>query len=118
MSQVMSFITAHWIALLISTIVIVVLLAVYAYFEIRAFRENGPKDATGNGITVGNAKAFDNRSLALRIERLSASLANLKVVNQNVTENLASFQQQSSSDVTRSLTLDLKAVPTKTVDKG
>lgn len=117
MSQIMNFITAHWIALLISAGVIVILLAVYAYFEIRAFRRNGPKDATGNGITVGNAKAFDNRSLALRIERLSASLANLKVVNQNVAENLANLQQQSSSEVTRSLTLDLKAVPAKAADK-
>ena len=117
MSQILNFITAHWIALLISAGVIVILLAVYAYFEIRAFRKNGPKDATGNGITVGNAKAFDNRSLALRIERLSASLANLKVVNQNVTENLANLQQQSSSEVTRSLTLDLKAVPAKAADK-
>jgi hypothetical protein len=117
MSPIINFISVHWFAVLISAMVIVVLLAVYAYFEIRAFRRNGPKDATGNGITVGNAKAFDNRSLALRIERLSASLANLKVVNQNVTENLANLQQQSSSEVTRSLTLDLKAVPAKAADK-
>ncbi len=118
MSQTINFISAHWIAFVVSAGVILVLLAIYAYFEIRAFRNDGPKDATGNGITVGKAKAFDNRTLDLRIERLSASLANLKVVNQNVTENLTNIQQQSSSEVSRSLTLDLKAaVPLKVNDK-
>ena len=117
MSQIINFITAHWIAFLASAVVILVLLLIYAYFEIRAFLKDGPKDATGNGITVGKAKAFDNRTLDLRIERLSASLANLKVVNQNVTENLTNIQQQSSSEVSRSLTLDLKEVPVKVNDK-
>lgn len=113
----MNFITENSTALLITAIVIVILLAVYAYFEIRALRRNGPKDITGNGITIGKAKAFDNRTLTLRVERLSASLANLKVVNQNVTENLANLQQQSSSEVTRSLSLDLKSGTAKAADK-
>jgi hypothetical protein len=70
-----------------------------------------PKDITGNGITVGHPKAFDNRSLALRVERLSASLANLKVVNQNFTDNLSALQQQSTVATTNSLTLGVKATP-------
>src|SRR5262249_37070724 len=49
--------------------------------------------------------------------RLSASLANLKVINPNVTENLTNLQQQSSTEVSRSLSLDLKAVPAKANDK-
>jgi hypothetical protein len=87
------------------------LAAVYAVLQLWAWLVYGPKDTVGNGITIGQAKAFDNRSLQLRIERLSASLANLKVVNQNVTENLATLQRQTTSKSSRSLTLEAKATP-------
>jgi hypothetical protein len=109
MQIALEFLAAHWLALLISAIVIAILCSVEFWWV----RKHCPKDTTGNGITIGNAKAFDNRSLALRIERLSASLAALKVVNQNVTENLSTFQEQTSSESSRSLTLDVKSSPPK-----
>lgn len=92
------------------------LAAVYAVIELWAWLAYGPKDTTGNGITIGRPKAFDNRSLQLRIERLSNSLANLKVVNQNVTESLSTIQKQSTVTTSRSITLEAKASPAKTGD--
>jgi hypothetical protein len=70
-----------------------------------------PRDIVGNGITIGDAKAFDNRSLALRIERLSAGLAKLKVIDQKFTENAAGVQAQTSTDSTQSLSLTVKNRP-------
>jgi len=78
------FIAAHWVAFLIVTIVAAVCIAA----ELCVVWRNRPKDSAGNGITVGQPKAFDNRSLALRVERLNAGLENLKIINQNVTDNL------------------------------
>ncbi|HKG22236.1 MAG TPA: hypothetical protein VKC34_10075 [Blastocatellia bacterium] len=109
MQVILEYLAAHWMALSISAVVILV--AAYAYLELRAVNRLGPKDTIGNGITIGRAKAFDNRSLALRIERLSAGLAALKVVNQSATENISVFQEQTSSESSRSLTLDVKSGP-------
>src|SRR5262245_10140344 len=105
MQEILKFFLTHWLALLI----VVIAIGTCALVQVWLVRKYGPKDTVGNGITIGHAKAFDNRSLALRIERLSASLEALKVVNQNVTENLSSLQLQSSSESSRSLTLDLKS---------
>ena len=66
-----------------------------------------PRDSTSNGIATGKAKAFDNRSLALRIERLSAGLETLKVLSQNVQENLSAVQERSASESTLSLVASL-----------
>lgn len=85
----------------------------YALIELWAWLAYGPRDTTGNGIVVGDAKAFDNRSLTLRIERLSSHLATLKVVNQNITDNLAKTQQQTSKQTTREVTVDAKLNPVK-----
>src|SRR5215472_7890999 len=71
--------------------------------------KNYPVDRTANGITVGQAKVFDNRSLALRVERLNASLEKLKVVNQNVTDNFSAIQERTSSESTQTLSLAVKA---------
>lgn len=109
MQVTLQFLAAHWLALLIPAVVIVFLLAIEGWW----LRKHGPKDTIGNGISIGLAKAFDNRSLALRIERLSDSLAKLKVVNQNVTENLSVVQEQTSSESSRSLTLDVRSSPPK-----
>ncbi len=76
--------------------------------EVYWVHRNRPTDTTGNGISIGLAKAFDNRSLAIRVERLNAGLETLKVVNQNLTENLSKFQEQTSSETSRSLTLTMK----------
>lgn len=105
MQETLNFLGAHWLALEVIAIVILI----YTVVQLRAMQQHGPQDITGNGITVGRAKAFDNRSLALRIERLSASLATLKVVNQNITENISAIQAQTSSETSRSLTVSVKA---------
>ena len=112
--QILHFLTAHRLILEIFGFG----LAIYALVQFLAWYFDGPEDPTGNGITIGHAKAFDNRSLALRIERLSASLAALKVVNQNVTENLSTIQKQSSTESSRSLTLEVKSTPAKTEGNG
>ena len=105
MQVVLQFVSAHWLALLI----LIVVLAILALIQAWVVHKRGPKDTIGNGITIGHAKAFDNRSLSLRIERLSASLDQLKVVNQNLTENVAAFQKQTTTQATRSLTVDVKS---------
>lgn len=59
---------------------------------------NRPPDCTGNGITIGLPKVFDSRSLSLKIEQLNAGLEALRVVNQNVTENLPKFQAKTTQE--------------------
>ncbi|HEY3582577.1 MAG TPA: hypothetical protein VGK82_18620 [Pyrinomonadaceae bacterium] len=104
-------------------IAIVLLLAIAAYLDWQSLQIGlfGPRDTVGNGITIGLAKAFDNRSLALRIERLSNSLAQMKVVDQKATHNIGKLQGQSSTLTARSLTLDAsagtKAAVTSTTEK-
>jgi hypothetical protein len=95
------FIAAHWVVFLLVAIGIAVLVAI----ELFLVWKNRPKDSAGNGITIGQAKAFDNRSLALRVERLNAGLENLKVINQSVTDNLSTFQQQTTTEDSRSFLL-------------
>jgi len=73
----------HWIALIIVVVPAALLALVYGLW----IRSRRPPENIGNGIVVGLAKAFDNRSLALKIERLNAALETLKIVNQNVTES-------------------------------
>ena len=105
--SILNFLAAHKLAL----VNLLGLAAVYALIQLWAWFAYGPKDTTGNGITIGPAKAFDNRSLALRIERLSSRLASLNVVNPNLTENLSAFQQQTASQSTSSVNVDVKASP-------
>jgi len=93
------------------------LFVLYALIEFWAWLMYGPRDTSGNGITVGDAKAFDNRSLTLRVERLSSHLATLKVVNQNITENLTQTQSQVTTHVTREMSADLKATPATAKEK-
>lgn len=97
---------AAWPAILIGAAVVAAV--AYAVAEVWTLKRYGPRDATANGITIGRVKAFDNRSLALRIERLSAGLSALKIVNQNVTDHLATLQGQTSSESTQSLKLEVR----------
>ncbi|MEA2719658.1 MAG: hypothetical protein QOJ39_1522, partial [Candidatus Eremiobacteraeota bacterium] len=90
--------------------VIIVALA-YAWRRAHLLRKQPPLDTVGNGIVIGDPKAFDNRSLTLRIERLNAGLAALNVVSQNVTERLGTLQERSSSESSRSLTVAVKTSP-------
>ena len=110
--QIISFIQAHWQILLALLLILAIAAVAYLNWQFSAFDVHGPKDVTGNGITVGLAKAFDNRSLALRIERLSNSLAQMKVVDQKFTENVG--KTQGSTVSTQTLTLDLKRTVTPT----
>ncbi len=102
--QILLYLKAHWDT--ISGILIVLGLAVWVYIDWQYVRrqQSGPRDIVGNGITVGLAKAFDNRSLSLRIERLSNSLAQMKVVDQKATESIGKLQGQDSNS--QSLTLN------------
>ncbi len=68
-----------------------------------------PRDRTGNGIAIGQAKVFDNRSLALRVERLSGELERLKVINQSITDNVSAAQAQVSTQSSQSLSFEVKA---------
>jgi hypothetical protein len=109
------FVVAHWIAL--STGLLAIILAVATIPYVRWVRSKWPRDMTGNGITVGHAKAFDNRSLALRVARLSAGLETLKIVNQNFVDNLSTLQEKTFTETSRSLTAKANA-ESKAKDKG
>ena len=86
-----------------------VLAAVLLAIWIRHILVHVPADLTGNGIAIGQAKAFDSSSLTLRLQRLNAGLEALKVVNQNITENLSTVQERTSTEA--SDTLSLKVSP-------
>jgi hypothetical protein len=77
-----------------------------------------PKDLTGNGIAIGLAKAFDSSSLTLRLQRLNAGLEALKVVNQNITENLSAVQERTSSEDSGTLSLKASEPGTKGITGG
>lgn len=107
--QILLYLKAHWDTIL--GILIVLGLAVWVYIDWQYARrqQSGPRDTVGNGITVGLAKAFDNRSLSLRIERLSNSLAQMKVIDQKATENIGKLQGQDSTVSSQTLTLNVAA---------
>src|ERR1051325_8651989 len=119
--QVIHYIQAHWPMLLGILIVLLLVAAAYIDWQFLQLGLKGPRDTVGNGITVGLAKAFDNRSLSLRIERLSNSLAQMKVVDQKATDNIGKLQGQSATVLARTLTLDAsagtKAAVTSTTEK-
>ncbi len=98
------FAATNWRDLVILAAIAAVLLFLYYLWR----RGYIPRDTTGNGIVIGQAKAFDNRALSLRIERLNAGLETLKVVNQNVTESLPNYQGQSSSETSLAVKLAAK----------
>jgi hypothetical protein len=85
------------------------LLAIALTLEVWWILKKSPRDLTGNGIAIGQAKAFDSSSLTLRLQRLNAGLEALKVVNQNITENLSTVQERTST--ASSSALSLKASP-------
>jgi hypothetical protein len=97
--------------------VAVLLLAVLAIVECFYVFRLRPLELTGNGIVIGHAKAFDNRSLALRVERLTASLEQVKVINQDAAENLQAFQQRASSDFVGKISVKPTSVPSKDTAK-
>jgi hypothetical protein len=107
--QIIHFIQAHWQMLLFILVVVALAVAAYVDWQFVVLERRGPRDTVGNGITIGLAKAFDNRSLSLRIERLSNSLAQMKVLDQKATDNIGKMQGQTSSVSVQTFTLDAKA---------
>src|ERR1019366_467307 len=103
LTQLWRFVVAYRSDLVLSAAVAAVLALLYYVWR----QGYIPQDSTGNGIVIGQAKAFDNRALSLRLERLNAALETLKVVNQNVTDSLSNFQGRTSNE--RSLTLKVAA---------
>ena len=101
------FLALHWSALVIGAAIIGFLICLFIY--VRWVRSRRPPETTGNGIIVGPAKAFDNRSLALKIERLNAALETLKVVNQNASDDLRNVQIQTTTDTSRAFSLAIKS---------
>jgi hypothetical protein len=73
-----------------------------------------------NGIDVGRAKAFDNRTLTLMLDRLNTQLKGLQVVDQkSLTTALGTLQGFSSQESSSSLSVQAaapgsKAAPTPT----
>jgi len=104
LTQVLAFVAAHWIALTVLVAVVIVLCVA----EVRWVRDRRPADGVGNGITIGQPKAFDNRSLALRVERLSAGLETLKVINEGVTEHIGDIQGRTSTETKASFSVGVK----------
>lgn len=90
-----------------------VVLAALVAWEFWWVRKRCPKDLTGNGIAIGQAKAFDSSSLTLRLQRLNAGLEALKVVNQNITENLSTVQEQTSTESSSSFLVSAKDLGSK-----
>src|ERR1035437_1194479 len=104
MLLVKTFIVLNWQHFAIPVAIVLVCALLY-FLWIRGYF---PADATGNGITIGQAKAFDNRSLTLRLERLNARLQSIEVVGQTFTEALANIQEQTTSETNRSISAGLK----------
>src|ERR1019366_2054471 len=104
MLLVKTFIVLNWQHFAIPVAIVLVCALLY-FLWIRGYF---PADATGNGITIGQAKAFDNRSLTLRLERLNARLQSIEVVGQAFTEALANVQEQTTSETNRSISAGLK----------
>jgi hypothetical protein len=107
--QTIIYLKTHWHIIVGILILVGLVAAAYIDWQFVQLGLYGPRDTVGNGITVGPAKAFDNRSLSLRIERLSNSLAQLKVVDQKAVESIGRLQGQTSTSSSQNLTLEVKS---------
>lgn len=67
----------------------------------------GPRDSSSNGVTIGRAKQFDNRSLSLILEELNASLEKLSVLNQSIASRPEVFQASEATESSRSFSFGL-----------
>jgi hypothetical protein len=97
-----SFARAHWVSVAVA--------AVLVLFEVIWVWRHRPEDLTGNGITIGQAKAFDNRALALRLERLTHDLEQIKVLDQGATANVGAFQAMTSTETRQTASLSGKVL--------
>jgi hypothetical protein len=104
----------HWPVLLGALAAILIVVALYRFIATHM----GPQDFSGNGIVIGRAKVFDNRSLTLILEQLNDSLRTFTVLNQNFTRNLDSFQQQQSTDSAYSVKGEFAPTSGKSASEG
>jgi hypothetical protein len=88
-----------WVSLISAAVVA----SAYAVIAGRA----GPRDSSSNGITIGRAKQFDNRSLSLVLEELNASLEKLSVLSQSIASRADVFQESEETAVSRSISFAL-----------
>jgi hypothetical protein len=92
-SWLWAFAAAHQQGLLIAAGIVIVLILLDLFW----LANFGPEDVVSNGIAIGRPKAFDNRSLSLKIETLNDRLDALRVLNQNLADGLGKYQGVSSS---------------------
>jgi hypothetical protein len=92
-SQLVPYLARHWLAVIIGGFVFLTipLLANWLWISTRPM-----KDGTGNGISIGRPKAFDNRSLTLKMDELKKSFEEFHPAIQTTAKNLEYFQEQSS----------------------
>lgn len=90
---------AHRMEVWVAAVVAALVAGLYLLDAVRY----GPRDRSANGIVVGRAKQFDNRSLNLILEELNASLEKLSVVTQSISGRPDVVQESKSTDSSRSL---------------
>lgn len=99
----------HWLAANWALVLFVAFcVAVWALVDVLMAQVLSPHDTTSNGIAIGRAKAFDNRSLALRIERLNTVLETLKPVTSKATESSSEMQERTVSETSLSASANVQ----------
>ena len=99
LAPALHWVEVHWLGLTFAALAALLLFAFYR----DAATNFGPQDRSGNGIVLGRAKTFDNRSLALMLEQLDASLRAFNVISSSVVQTLGAFQAQRSTKIERSV---------------
>src|SRR5688572_1129168 len=70
------------------------------------------RSAADNGISVGDPKIFDNRSLALMLDTLNESLRSVQAVDgRSITSNFSSLQGFQQESVARAFSLQGAPLP-------
>ena len=73
--------------------------------------------AQGNGISVGQAKVYDNQSLMILLDQLNARLSQVQVIDQqSLAKALGQLQGSQQQDVTSSLNASVSLTPKAATD--
>jgi len=83
-----------------------------------AKNSNG-KTGNSNGISVGEPKPFDNRTLTIMLESLSATLQGIQtqsIDQKTLAAAMATFQGSRSSDVTSALSVGTLPIPSRKIE--
>jgi hypothetical protein len=84
-----------WAAALIAAVLVCLYVWLVLHF--------GPRDASSNGVAIGRAKQFDNRSLSLIHEDLNARLEKLSVLDRSIALRPDVFQESEAIQSSRTL---------------